>query len=76
MPDLVGGPFDGEAVAPMGRYCYVVGSARRQPGEAPVIRVARASPSQMLGVTEQHVYRWAAGHRRYEWLMELDDDGG
>ncbi len=77
MPDLRGGPFDGERVTEMGLYCYVTGYAGRStPTAVPVVRIHRVSPRQIIGVTEQHVYRRqeSGGECWYAWLMELEHD--
>ena len=74
--DLRGGPFDGERVSDCGLYCYVSGSARRDTGSVPIVRVHKATPRQQIGVTEQHLYRkrFSVSESWYGWLMELDTD--
>lgn len=79
MLDLRGGPFCGERTEDTGLYCYAIGCARRlTPGGLAVVKLSRSSPRQIMGVTEQHLYRKTTRglDTWYGWIMELDTDGG
>lgn len=74
---LVGGPFCGGSVVPVGPYCYVIGSVRALPGASAgtpgIITVSRASAQPIVGVTEQSVYAQRAHPwPHYRFMSELE----